>query len=126
MPDASHLVTTLVYNCQILLSGYHHGKLYSYDINYDAYLEILNLKPDVCRMLCKGNDKAYLIEWTGQIYECEGNVSMWKVVGEALPSMGCPISYGSTYKGVSYFVDHTFALYQFDLGQLKINKSKQV
>ncbi|CAG9335831.1 unnamed protein product [Blepharisma stoltei] len=126
MPDASHLVTTLVYNCQILLSGYHHSKLYSYDINYDTYLEVLDLKPDVCRMLCKGNDKAYLIEWTGQIYECEYNISSWRVVGEALPSMGCPIGYGSIYKGFSYFVDHTFTLYQFDLGQLKINKSKQV
>ncbi|CAG9334993.1 unnamed protein product [Blepharisma stoltei] len=119
----------IAYKDHILVAGKYLDKLVSFDINEDNYLVIsnLNLEIDKNKVLFTENNRIYIIEIKGKIYESEMNNFMtWKCIGENNILDSDIQSYVVGFRNHFYFILVNNDLVNFDLKKKKLRWFKRL
>ncbi|CAG9334738.1 unnamed protein product [Blepharisma stoltei] len=90
MPKLDYRCSSIIFNGNILISGYWNRNLWLYSIDIDSFSTIpYEFKEDKRKILINA-ERLYLIECPGSIYESEvGSYSNWKWVGKSTIGNKC-------------------------------------
>ncbi|CAG9330674.1 unnamed protein product [Blepharisma stoltei] len=127
LPEPDSCCHTLIFNGDILISGYRSAHLLKYSISSSSFTEIRKTFAACKNKILMNLDRLYLIECGGLIYESEiGNETIWKQITYSIIDYDNPLqvycSYnkGSIYIGSNYNGQHYY--YKFDLSQKEMIK----
>ncbi|CAG9311024.1 unnamed protein product [Blepharisma stoltei] len=114
-----HQTAAILFNEEILLTGYYLTKMIKYSPKNNNYSDIvgLNLTQSVYKILFKGDKKAFILQTSGNIFESEeNNVNKWNLIGNNnIPSNYAPTTYVIEYHGCIYMILLINQLWEFNL-----------
>ncbi|CAG9331999.1 unnamed protein product [Blepharisma stoltei] len=124
MPQADHSCNSIIFNGNILISGYKNRNLLLYSIDIDSFSTIpYKFEEHKVKILINA-ERLYLIECPGSIYESEiGSYSNWRQIGKSAIYHEPGQVYCSYNKGgiwISVISHSTREYYFFNLDQ-KVN-----
>ncbi|CAG9319152.1 unnamed protein product [Blepharisma stoltei] len=126
LPEIDYKCHSIVFNDEILISGYNSEKLLRYNIKSNTFGKKIPYKftPNMRKILING-ERLYLIECRGKIYESDiWNEKVWRKVGQ-LPIIGCPSQVYCAYNsGVIYIGcrNDVDKYYSFDMNLREISE----
>ncbi|CAG9325857.1 unnamed protein product [Blepharisma stoltei] len=126
LPISSHSCSSIIFRSNILVSGFSHKHLYQYNMELDSYSIAFSFESgNSWKILLAENNRAYIIERLGRIYECGAeNVYNWNDVGKS--SMDWFLQHYVTYYQNSAYIGINIGTsnlyYKFDFKTKKIQK----
>lgn len=115
LPDGNYKnsFTCIVQN-KLCVVGYHLNEVTLYDILNDSYEKIPNLAlgGETTKCIFYDNQKAFLLEFPGKIYETV-DLIIWEIVGSISVELSSVISYSVCYKSCFYIVSNQYQLLEF-------------
>ncbi|CAG9325300.1 unnamed protein product [Blepharisma stoltei] len=120
MPKADETCNSVIFNGNILISGYRSKNLFLYSIDINSFSTITYEFGAITRKVLISAERLYLIEFGGSIYESEiGSYMNWRRLVDLTiinPSqVYCVYNKGGIYAGLDR--DHYF---KFDLNEKKL------
>ncbi|CAG9335827.1 unnamed protein product [Blepharisma stoltei] len=121
LPKSDYSCNSIIFNGNILISGYRNRKLLLYSIDIDSFSSIPYEFAEKTRKILINAERLYLIECPGSIYESEiGSDMNWKRVGKSIidydPSqVYCSYNKGGIY--ISTISELVREYYYFNLDQ---------
>ncbi|CAG9332592.1 unnamed protein product [Blepharisma stoltei] len=115
-----------LYRDSILITSYFIQKMIIYSIIQNKYQEIPNLvlNANYHKFMLKGNNRVYLFEKGGRIFESsENNILSWNQLwNNNLPNNNPLQSSAVQYKCCLYFVHYKNELWKFDLASKRVSQ----
>ncbi|CAG9333744.1 unnamed protein product [Blepharisma stoltei] len=128
MPQADLLCNSIMFNGNILISGYIRRNLCLYSTDIDSFSTIPYKFSNYRRKILINSERLYLIECIklGKIYESEiGSYMDWTPIGNTSAINCRPVQvYCSYNKGGIYFGIEEYQYYKFDLNEKRMIELK--
>mmetsp|Transcript_24781 Transcript_24781/g.24447 ORF Transcript_24781/g.24447 Transcript_24781/m.24447 type:complete len:247 (+) Transcript_24781:138-878(+) len=116
LPRTTDYCSCTVLGDTILAVGYHSLKLHGYCPDINSYFDCMSVIGDIQKNIFTGNNRGYLMEFGGGIYESEINDPFsWQNIGSNTCKNTFLLSYKALYDDGVYFLNFYYDLYRFDL-----------
>ncbi|CAG9335583.1 unnamed protein product [Blepharisma stoltei] len=123
IPKPASFISCVSSQYKLLFSGFEHSKLYSYSIRRGNYNELLELKPNSPKILCKSSTTIFVSDsdyiWKSEV---NSNSATWQKIGRSPMLPHWSLSNYTYYAMSIYFVDEEFNMYQFNLKEMSMSK----
>ncbi|CAG9320277.1 unnamed protein product [Blepharisma stoltei] len=122
LPRTTDYCSCAVLGDTMLVVGYHSLKLHGYCPDLNSYFDCMDVTGDIQKSIFTGNNRGYLIEFGGRIFESEINDPFsWQNIGSNSCKKTFLLWYKALYDDAIYFLSYYYDLYRFDLKNKTIN-----
>mmetsp|Transcript_6737 Transcript_6737/g.6630 ORF Transcript_6737/g.6630 Transcript_6737/m.6630 type:complete len:129 (+) Transcript_6737:1354-1740(+) len=124
MPSDDCFCNSIIFNRNILISGFYNRNILRYSIDNNSFTTISHEFEEKKTKILINAARLYLIECCGSIYECEiGSDSNWRFIEESAINNNFSQIYCAYNNGAIYIAcnrSDKMAHYKFNLGQGKL------